>query len=134
MSFGTAIATCFAKFGNFEGRASRSEYWKFFLFCLLILPGALILDFSLGTTISDDNGEFQGGILFWIAVLIVFFPSIAVSVRRLHDTDRSGLWFWFQLVPLVGPIMFLAWTCMRGTPGENRFGSDGMADPSAVFE
>ena len=134
MSFGTAIATCFAKFGNLEGRASRSEYWKFWLFSTVVLVGALALDFNFGTTISDDDGEFEGGILFWFAVLIVFFPFVSVSVRRLHDTDRSGLWFWFQLVPVVGPIMFLAWTCMKGTPGENKFGSDDMSDPSAVFE
>jgi len=134
MSFGAAIASCFAKFGSFEGRASRAEYWNFYFFCLAILLGALVLDFNLGTTITDDNGEFQGGILFWLGVLVVFFPFMSVSVRRLHDTDRSGFWFWIQLVPLVGPIVFTVFTCMKGTPGENRFGSDAMSDPSAVFE
>ena len=81
MDFVTAVKTCFGKFATFEGRACRSEYWFFTLFLML---GSLVLttlDIVLGT-----------GVLSTIFSLIILIPSIAVSVRRLHDTDRSGWW------------------------------------------
>jgi len=93
MRFGTAIATCFSEFVTFAGRASRSEYWKFYLFCLICVVVGLIVDLTQGTTIEDDDGDFAGGAVFWLTVLAFVVPLISVSVRRLHDTDRSGWWY-----------------------------------------
>ncbi len=135
MGFGTAIATCMSKFVTFRGRASRSEYWFFYLFFLLSIVGAVILDLALGTDIQDEDGEFGGGLVFWLTVLVLILPLVSALVRRLHDTDRSGWWYWIGLIPLVGAILLLVWTCTRGTSGTNRFGPDSL-DPHqvAVFE
>ena len=92
-----------------------------------------VVDLSVGTTIEDDKGEFAGGAFFWLSFLVLVVPQISAVVRRLHDTDRSGWWYWIALVPLVG-IILLVWTCMRGTAGENRFGTDPLADTAAVFD
>ena len=56
--------------------------------------------------------------------LVLICPAISVAVRRLHDLDRSGWWFWIVLIPLVGWIILLVWDCTRGTPGPNRFGPE----------
>ena len=119
---------------TFAGRASRSEYWKFYLFCLILVVGGVILDLALGTTIEDEDGEFAGGAVFWLTALVLLLPLISVSVRRLHDTDRSGWWYWISLIPLIGPIIFLVWMCTRGTSGANRFGSESSGSDVAVFE
>jgi uncharacterized membrane protein YhaH (DUF805 family) len=133
MSFGTAISTCFGKFATFRGRASRSEYWWFYFFCLICMVGAYVVDLLVGTTVADDKGEFAGGLFFWLVFLVLVVPQISAVVRRLHDVDRSGWWYWIALVPLVG-IILIVWTCMRGTAGENRFGGDPLADTAAVFD
>ena len=135
MGFGTAIATCMSKFVTFRGRASRSEYWYFYLFCVLCIAGAVILDLALGTDVQDEDGAFAGGLAFWLTVLVLMLPLLSVLIRRLHDTDRSGWWYWIGLIPLVGAILLLVWTCTRGTSGTNRFGPDSL-DPHqvAVFE
>jgi len=132
MAFGTAIATCFSKFVTFAGRARRSEYWKFNLFFIICVIGGLILDLAFGTIITDENDEFAGGAVFWLIFLVFVLPLISAAVRRLHDIDRSGWWYWIQLIPFAGPIIMLVWMCTEGTSGSNRFGDDG--DMAAVFE
>lgn len=112
MDFMTAVKTCFSKYVTFEGRASRSEYWWFTLFNIV---GQLVL-LAVFAPI---------GIIFALAVLL---PSIAVVVRRLHDVDRSGWWYWISLVPLIGAIVLLVWFCSKGTTGPNRFGHDPLGD------
>ena len=72
------------------------------------------------------------GVLYSIFALAVFLPTLAVAVRRLHDTDRSGWWILLGLIPLVGWIILLVWYCSKGTDGPNRFGQDrlmGIAPP-----
>jgi uncharacterized membrane protein YhaH (DUF805 family) len=134
MSFGKAVSTCFAKFVTFSGRASRSEYWKFVLLIVICIVAGVIADLALGTSMTDSKGEFAGGLVFWIVVLIFFLPQTSAMVRRLHDTDRSGWWYWFQFIPLIGPIVLLVFTCMAGTSGENAYGPDPFADTAAVFD
>ena len=99
MSFGAAIASFFSKYATFSGRATRAEFWWFFLFTFL---GGLIPIV---------------GLIFALAVLI---PSIAVAVRRLHDTDRSGWWLLIGLIPLVGFIVLLVFYCQESKE-PNRF-------------
>lgn len=119
MTFTEAISSCYSKYVTFEGRASRSEYWFFVLFHFLIaLVGFCTLFAGIGIVILAVSG------------VVNFLPSLAVTVRRLHDTDHSGWWFWIQLIPLVGFIIFLIFMCTRGSWGGNRFGNDPLAGES----
>ena len=104
MTFGEAIRTCFSKYATFEGRASRSEYWWFFLFNFLV---------SLGCGMISDT--LSG--LFSLAVLL---PSLAVGVRRLHDIDMSGWFLLVWLIPVVGWIVQIYWATRPGKE-PNRF-------------
>ena len=111
--FFDAIGVCLTKkYATFSGRASRSEFWWFVLFYF-------ILSFVAGVVQAGD--EQLGAILVIVAGLGLFLPNIAVTVRRLHDTDRSGWWFWISLVPFIGLIVLLVFMCMAPTPGRNRF-------------
>lgn len=130
MTFSESIRTCFSKFVTWQGRAVRSEYWYFVLFCVLSQIAAAVIDGVLGTGFKMTNpmtGMEQSAGYGWVYVLTtlaLFLPSLAVLVRRLHDTDHSGWWYWFVLVPLIGVIMIIVWLCSRGTSGNNNFGSD----------
>lgn len=110
------------KYAIFDGRARRKEYWYFHLFLYSILSVLLIIDFSLGLVVVDDGTRF--GILSLIVFLATLLPSIAVSVRRLHDMGRSGWEYLIVFVPLVGPIILIVSFARRGNVGENRFGAD----------
>jgi uncharacterized membrane protein YhaH (DUF805 family) len=110
MDFQTAVRTGLAKYVDFTGRAARSEYWWFVLFQALAVVAAGILDIFIG-------------FLQPLVILGLILPGIAVTVRRLHDTDRSGWWFLISLVPLVGFVVLLVFLVTRGTDGENRFGA-----------
>lgn len=106
------------KYAVFEGRARRKEYWFFVLFNLLITLGLTMIDGVTGTL--DPRGGV--GLLSGLYTLAVIIPAIAVSVRRLHDTDRSGWWFLIAFIPVIGPIVLLVFMALDGTPGDNRFG------------
>lgn len=116
MDFVTAVKTGFAKFATFQGRAARSEFWFFTLFTWLVSVVLSLVDAVTGT-----------GVLSLIFALAVLIPGIAVAVRRLHDTDRSGWWYLLLFVPIVGIIVLIIWFCSRGTSDANRFGSDPLA-------
>lgn len=102
----------------FSGRSRRKEYWYFTLFNLLITMALAVAD-TLTGTFSAATGM---GLLGGIYTLGVVLPSIAVLIRRLHDTDRSGWWIWIGLIPLVGTIVLLVFLVSDGTPETNRFG------------
>jgi uncharacterized membrane protein YhaH (DUF805 family) len=117
VGFGGAIATCLRKYVVFRGRARRPEYWYWMLFHTLLLIAATLLDLSL----------FQTSKISLFAALValgLLLPDLAVTMRRLHDIDRSGWWILILLVPLIGPILLLIWNCTRGTDGPNRFGPE----------
>ena len=111
MGFGEAVSVCFKKSFVWEGRASRAEFWWFELAQLLIIIVALIIDQIIGT-----------GVLYIIAAIVFILPSIAVLIRRLHDTDRTGWWFWIQLLPLIGLIVILVFTLSGSDEGDNKYG------------
>ena len=113
MNFPEAVAAGFRNYVNFSGRASRSEYWYWTLFYILVAVATALIDAALNTSLLNP-----------IASLALFLPSLSVAVRRLHDVDRSGWWFLLILIPLIGAIILLVWYCTRGTPGPNRFGPD----------
>ncbi|WP_075291052.1 DUF805 domain-containing protein [Pararhizobium arenae] len=111
MTFGDAASTAFSKYAVFSGRASRSEFWWFTLFNFLVNIVASLVDLLIGT-------EFISA----ISALVLLLPALAVGVRRLHDTDRSGWWILLGLVPLIGIIVLIVWYATEGTRGDNRFG------------
>lgn len=108
------------KYAVFTGRSSRSEYWYFVLFYILLTIAFTFIDVMIGTydTVAAI-GLFSG--VFALAMLI---PQLAVAVRRLHDTDRSGWWILIGLIPLIGAIVLLVFTVQDSTPGENQYGSN----------
>jgi uncharacterized membrane protein YhaH (DUF805 family) len=117
-----AYSSFFKKYATFSGRARRQEYWMAYLFNMIAIVLLVAVDTALlGLT------EQGAGILSGIYMIAIIIPSLAVTVRRLHDTDRSGWWILISLVPLVG-ILLLVFMCMEGTRGENRFGADPKAD------
>jgi uncharacterized membrane protein YhaH (DUF805 family) len=130
MTFVEAIKTGLSKYVTWKGRASRSEFWFFFLFAFLCMIVASIIDGILGTTVRTVNpltGLEQGasyGYVYIIVALGLFLPNIAVMVRRLHDTGRSGWWYWIALIPLVGIILLIVWFATKGTTGSNEYGED----------
>jgi uncharacterized membrane protein YhaH (DUF805 family) len=112
MGFGDAIKTCFTKYAEFKGRASRPEYWWFFLSYVILYVVAYLL--------MSASRSFQ--ILLWIVVLAYFLPLLAAGVRRLHDTGKSGWWYFIVLVPLVGWIILLVLLAGEGQPVPNEYG------------
>ncbi len=105
---------------SFSGRARRKEYWMFFLFVIVIAFGLGLLDAILGTY----SKEAEIGLLGTIFILAIVIQSIAVGVRRLHDTGRSGWWLLINLVPFVGPIVVLVLMVLEGQSGDNQYGPD----------
>ena len=108
----------FKKYAVFSGRARRKEYWYFLLFNIIISIVLAVIDGVTGTFSAETDMGLLGG-LYTLAVLI---PGLAVSVRRLHDTDRSGWWLLIYLIPLIGAIVLLVFMVQDSTPGENRYG------------
>ncbi len=104
---------------GFSGRARRKEYWMFFLFNLVIAIVLGIVDNMAG--LVSDSGYGVLGSLYALAILI---PSIAVGVRRLHDTGRTGWWLLIGLIPLIGAIVLLVFFVLEGTSGPNEYGPD----------
>lgn len=105
------------QYAVFQGRARRKEYWMFTLFSMLIYIGLMIIEGILGM-----GGEGGLGLLSILYSLGVLLPSIGVTIRRLHDTGRSGWWLLICLVPLVGGIVLLVFLVLDGQPGSNQYG------------
>ena len=117
MGFTDAVRTVLTRYAEFEGRAARPEFWWYALFYVLVQLAGGVLDAAL-----FPNAVF--GVLGNIAALALLLPTIAVTARRLHDTDRSGWWQLVGLIPIVG-VFVLIWFCVqRGTVGGNRFGAE----------
>jgi uncharacterized membrane protein YhaH (DUF805 family) len=123
------------RFFDFSGRSRRKEYWLWILLLIIGYVVAMVLDVQLGlggsATSSSEFGDgtasasfnSQGGILTLIWLLVTFIPTLAVTVRRLHDVDKSGWFILLGLIPLVGLYLIYLYV-QPGTPGPNRFGPD----------
>jgi uncharacterized membrane protein YhaH (DUF805 family) len=116
---------------DFSGRARRREYWMFVLVNVVIVIVLSVIDTLLGTggfRATAGGGSFYAanslGLLSGLYTLAVLLPSIAVTVRRLHDTDRSGWWILLGFIPIIGGIILLVFYVLEGTRGPNRFGPD----------
>jgi uncharacterized membrane protein YhaH (DUF805 family) len=121
LTFTQSIRTCFSKYVTFSGRASRSEFWYFSLFLALAGFAFSVIDAML--FLQSDIG-----LLSPIFSITTFVPSIAVSVRRLHDVDFSGSWLLIVFVPIIGWIFLLILAIRIGTQGANRFGADPLSE------
>lgn len=118
MGFGQSISHVFNNLTNFNGRASRSEFWWWILFTYIINIVVSIID----SLIFNSSQTFGLGILAWIVWIILTLATLAVGCRRLHDTGKSG---WLQLLwilPCVGPIILIIFWIMPSTPGANQYG------------
>lgn len=108
------------KYADFSGRAPRSEYWWFVLLQLVVMIFAMLVDSMLGTDVAGTGY----GYVYMLTALALLVPCIAVGVRRLHDTDRSGWWMLIALVPLIGAIVLLVFFVGEGSKGDNQYGPD----------
>ena len=104
---------------GFSGRAHRTEFWMFALINFIIGIILGVVDSALG---------FESGGIGSLYSLVVLLPSLAVGMRRLHDTDRSGWWLLLYLIPILGWIALLIFYCLDGTPGSNQYGPDPKQD------
>ena len=123
---------------DFSGRARRREYWMFVLINVVILIVLSLIDTLLGTGgfhATSGGGSFYAanslGLLSGLYTLAVLLPSIAVTVRRLHDTDRTGWWILLGFIPIIGGIVLLVFYVLEGTRGPNRYGPDPKATAQA---
>lgn len=106
------------KYAQFHGRSRRKEFWYFVLFNILINIVLTIVDMTVGTY-YDTYGI---GILSGLFALFILIPGIAVSIRRLHDTGRSGWWLLLGLIPLIGGIVLIVFYAKDSEPGTNQYG------------
>jgi uncharacterized membrane protein YhaH (DUF805 family) len=109
------------KYATFSGRARRQEYWMFTLFSAIISTVLLIVDAVLGSM----------GLITMVYALGVFLPSLAVTVRRLHDTDRSGWWLLISLIPFVGTIILLVFLVSDSKPHDSAHGANPKLAPAS---
>jgi len=121
MNFSEAVRSALNQYAKFEGRARRAEYWYFAL-----LTSVVSILCQVITMVGRDPSAISLLLMIVAAVvsLALVLPSLAVTVRRLHDTGRSGWFLLIAFIPLVGGILLLVWMCSRGTNGPNRFGLD----------
>jgi len=118
MDFFSAIKSGFRHYVTFRGRASRSEFWYWTLFAVIMAIAGAIADNAL---IESETGLYAP-----LISLVLFLPGLAISIRRLHDIDRTG---WWELIcfTVIGIILLIVWACFKGTSGPNRFGPDPLA-------
>lgn len=125
MNFPQAIRSGFSNYVTFAGRASRSAYWYWILFYLLVDIGCRILDAAVFIDPMTQLGEDgESGPIELVFLLLTALPTLALSVRRLHDIDRRGWWVIVGAIPIIGVIVLVIWYCTLGTEGDNRFGPD----------
>ncbi len=105
-------------FLDFKTRAQRKEYWFYVLFYILFAIVASMIDNFFGMA----NPETGAGPIYMIYALVFLVPTIAVAVRRLHDTGRTGWWLLIAFLPVIGAIVLLVFYCLDSQPGDNKYG------------
>ena len=129
MGFSDAVQNVLMNnYANLDGRASRSEYWWFVLFNLIVNIVTFVIDSTLGTMVTYDMGYV--GLIAFLALLL---PTVSVSVRRLHDIGKSGWWILLAIIPIVnfiGIFVIIVFTIMEGEEQPNQYGNV----PTNTFE
>ena len=131
MSFLNSVKAYFLKCIDLRSRSSRSEYWWANLFlCTEFFPFVFLVGFSVSLIfsfmgISQDAVIPLGNIIIKSVLIFLLIASTTLSIRRLHDIDRSGWWFLITFT-IIGLIPLLVWCCTKGTDGENRFGKNSL--------
>ena len=137
MTLVVSVKTCLSKYATWQGRASRSEFWYFNLFSFLcsllaqLIDNVLGINFKFTDQLTGQELSSNGGYIDALVVFGMFLPQLAVAVRRLHDINRSGWWYWLLLVPVIGWILLLLWSWSAGTTGENNYGPDSRRDKAS---
>jgi uncharacterized membrane protein YhaH (DUF805 family) len=136
MTFGQSIKTCFSKYVTFSGRAQRSEFWWWVLFVFVADILLSWVDIAMFGTTQVGPGSIAGQtdtpVFSGLFGLAVFLPGLAVSVRRLHDLDKSGWWILIFLILIIGWIILIVWYATEGTRGPNRFGADPLGNDEGL--
>ena len=110
-NFGNVFGTCFSKFACFTGRATRFEFWMFYLWFVLLGLLTSLIDASIGAPV------FTG-----VVVFVLFLPYLSVTARRLHDSNKSAWNLCWFFLPYIGTVIVLVLCALASTPGPNRFG------------
>tara|TARA_B110000438_G_scaffold252147_1_gene257022 strand:+ start:1417 stop:1806 length:390 start_codon:yes stop_codon:yes gene_type:complete len=118
MGIQESITTCMSKYATFQGRASRSEFWWFYLFAALIQWFA---DITFSITLGEEMGQEWALILSSLVSLIFVVPLLAAIARRLHDTDKSG-WRYLWVLTIIGIIPVVVWLATEGSKDSNEYG------------
>ncbi|MDE6392604.1 MAG: DUF805 domain-containing protein [Muribaculaceae bacterium] len=119
VSFGEAVNKALAQnYCNFSGRASRSDYWWYVLFTMIL---GVVIGFVLGIF---GAGPTTVSVIQSLVSLALLLPGLGLSVRRLHDISKSGWWIFISLVPLIGAILLIVWFCKPSDPGMNQYGPE----------
>lgn len=127
MTFSESVKTVFGKYATFRGRAARSEYWWWALLNIIITT-VLYVPYTYAVLAQDTTMLLTTGLLMAAWGLGVLIPNLAVTVRRLHDTNRSGWNILWSLIPLVGGIVVFVFLVLEGTHGDNSYGTDPLND------
>jgi len=123
LDFQRALRSFWKRYRDFRGRSRRSEYWFIQLFLVVTNIAVAIIDLALmGWDVDRFIANGGGGIVGLVWILLTIVPAVAVLVRRLHDTGKSGWWALVGFLPLVGAVVLLVFTVTDSSPGENKFG------------
>ena len=128
MNFTQAITSNFKRYVDFNGRSARSEFWWWFLFVFIINCAFALLGIIVGGPMSSMYPIVNG--LSTLVSLGLLLPGLAVAVRRLHDTNRSGWWYLIAFT-IIGLIPLIIWFATRGTVGDNQYGADPLGGSGA---
>lgn len=124
MGFSQAVKSFWSRYTNFKGRSRRSEYWYIQLFLIITNLAAAAIDLAL---MDGDVDRFiangGGGIVGLVWILATILPALAVLVRRLHDTGKSGWWALIGLIPLAGGVVLFVFSVLDSTAEENQYGA-----------
>lgn len=119
-----AIKSGYSNYANFSGRSVRSAYWWWALFQIVVSVAISLVEGGGTAAVGDGMASmaYNPGIVGLIWSLANLIPGVAVSVRRMHDLDKSGWLLLIVLIPLIGALVLLYWFCQRGTEGDNQYG------------
>ena len=133
MGFGEAVKSFWSNYSTFKGRSRRSEYWWIQLFLVLTNLAVAAIDLAL---MNGDIDRFiangGGGIVGLVWILVTIVPALAVLVRRLHDTGKSGWWVLIGFVPFVGTIVLFVFSVLDSDAGENKYGKSAKRPASEI--